>query len=195
MNQQNRVDIGRLWVGVAQMYNKEITKAALTIMLNAISDLPAAAVAKALQDWAGKNTLNRHPSPAELRNMVCPVPEAKALAIEAATRVTQAVSKFGWCDGTGARAFIGELGWRAVQRIGGWQYLCENLGAELQLTTVQAQIREQCLATLQLGEAGVLDEPPALPGKGDKLPQLTSVVKELAQAKDLNKKEDTGCDS
>lgn len=177
-----RIRLGNLWLNIAQIYGRDITKAALSLMLDSIADLDPREVERVLHDWAGKSKLNRHPSPAEVRELVCPEADPKHLAVEAAARVVAAVAKFGWNNLADAREYIGALGWRAVERLGGWQYLCENLGVTLQVTTVQAQVRDLCLATNQLAAAGIDDQPIGLPtGK------VAEIVNQTAERLSLNK--------
>lgn len=173
MNSDERVQIGELWIGLAQTYGRDLSRAALTVMLNAISDLQFDAVKKAMNQWAGYSKLNRHPSPAELREIILPTIPTLTTAREAASRAIEAVSKFGWCNSADARSYIGELGWKGVERFGGWQYVCENLGTTLDVTIFQAQLRDICETTLTLGAHGLMDTPPTLPEK--KRTELTSI--------------------
>lgn len=120
-----------------------------------LADLDQAQVATAYQEWR-RNAANRtFPLPAQIRDMIEPqiTPEFKAREI--AARITGAVPQFGWNNGKAAEAFIGPDGWALVQRIGGWQYLCENLGHRLSVTTLQAQLRDQLEGTLRYGAAAV----------------------------------------
>jgi len=63
-------------------------------------------------------------------------------AKELASKIIQAVSKFGWSNQAEAMAFIGPIGEDIVRRWGGWAYVCQNLGTTIDLTTFQAQIRD-----------------------------------------------------
>lgn len=188
MNQRERVMIGELWISLSQVYGKDISKSAIGLMLSAVEDLPFAAVESVMRDWVRTTKLGRHPNPAEIREKISPPVDQRSQAIEAATRVIASVSKFGWNNGREARAYIGELGWRAVERIGGWPYLCSNLGVGLSITTVQAQVRDLCESTLKLGDAGVHDQPIGLPEpkRRDNQQSLTSannIVKDLMTTK------------
>lgn len=162
MNTQQRNLIGERWIGLAQMYGKEVTKSALTIMLTSIEDLDPAKVLQALDKWAVNSKLARHPFPAELRELINPKVENRDLAIETTQRIRQAVSKFGWPNPDQARAFIGEEGWVAVSRMGGWQWLCQNLGVEIPEHAFIAQTRDALNSRLNLESAGIDTSKPAI---------------------------------
>lgn len=42
-------------------------------------------------------------------------------------RVVRAVSKFGHCNPVQARIFVGDLGWKVIEELGGWGNLCRLL--------------------------------------------------------------------
>ena len=81
-------------------------------------------------------------SPANLRPYIEPSLNDVDQAVSVASKALEAVAKFGWCNPDKAMAYIGDAGWVAVQRFGGWEYICTNLGTEISLTTFQAQIRD-----------------------------------------------------
>lgn len=173
MNQEERLAIGKMWLALAGMYGKEIDAAALKIMLDAVSDLDSKRIAHALMDWAQNSKQNRHPLPADVRSFVKPETDKDAASREAASRVSTAVSKFGYTNPEEARAFVGELGWHIVERHGGWSYLCQNLGVTIDLTTFHAQARDLAKATLIRGHDGITNAP-ALPTADDRLSQMLS---------------------
>jgi len=99
------------------------------------------------------------PSVAALRQYVLPEQSDDQLAVDVASRVFQAVSDIGYSNQTAARAFIGDLGWLAVNKYGGWIYICENLGKEIQITSFQAQIREISKSIIYKAKMGIEDGP------------------------------------
>lgn len=86
-------------------------------------------------------------------------PEAEA--IEAAARIVQAVNRIGYTNPDAAKEFIGELGWRAVTRFGGWLAVCETMTPE-NVTTMQAQFRQLSKATLSRVEYGLEEFAPVI---------------------------------
>lgn len=162
MTQQERIKIGELWIGLANMYGKEITKKALSIMLSSVSDLDPDVVIVALEEWPMKSKLGRHPFPVEIREAVAPKAETKDLAITTAARIKDAIGRFGWCNEEQAKSFIGNDSWIFVERWGGWSYLCQNLGVTIPETTFLAQCRDIITADLNLGRLGFDSQRPAL---------------------------------
>lgn len=73
-------------------------------------------------------------------------------SLDLVTRITDSVSKYGWIGFNEAQAYIGPRGWEVVRRIGGWQYLCQELGVSIQLTTFQAQARETLKSLTRISE-------------------------------------------
>lgn len=151
MTQQDRIEIGEMWLGLAAMYGKEIQRAALSMMLDAVSDLPADRVKIALREWARVSKNRSHPLPADLIAQVFPTVDDDSMAREIASRIVGAVSKFGWPNPTEAKQYIGDVGWGIVERYGGWLFVCQNLGVTLELGTFQAQARDLVKAQLMIG--------------------------------------------
>jgi hypothetical protein len=159
MNQSERILVGEMWIALTQMFGKEITGPALSMMLNSVSDMPFVKVERFMKSWAMKSKIGRHPYPSEIREFVDPTPDHVALALEATGRVIQAIGKFGLYEPAAAKEWIGSLGWRGIKRFGGWAYLCENLGLTLNQATFTAQLRDILKAQLDLGDMGIDDEP------------------------------------
>ncbi len=73
-------------------------------------------------------------------------------SLDDVTKICDAVSKFGWTGFTEAQNYIGPRGWEVVRRIGGWQYLCQELGVNISITTFQAQARETLKSLKRISE-------------------------------------------
>lgn len=163
MNSQERIRIGEIWINTAEVYGKEIKDAGLRIMLDAVSDLPFEAVLSALRDWPRVSKQQRHPFPAEVREMAGGGVSADAEATAAATRVQQAITRFGWPNGKEAQLFIGSLGWTVVQRLGGWLRVCEMVGVDYDKSAFFAHAKSIAKSEAEYSRAGRHDEPPQLP--------------------------------
>lgn len=142
MNQNERIKIGEMWIGIAAMFGKEISSTALKIMLDAISDLPFEKTYLAMNDWVKSSKQSRHPFPAELRSLVNPQLEDLDQGKLLASKINEAVSKFGYSNYAKAMEYIGPIGKKVVDRFGGWSYLCENLGSNIQTGMFIAQARD-----------------------------------------------------
>lgn len=171
--------IARMLIDMARFYGTELEERQLEMYVEMFARFEMSLVLRAGKEYVADIKNTRFPMPPHkiLENYLPRGADERSMAIEAANRAVAAVSKFGWPSPEKAREYVGELGWRAIERMGGWQYFCENLGVTLQLTTVQAQIRDACEATLRLGDAGIFDRPIGLPeSRGEKKRSLTSAA-------------------
>ena len=144
MNNAQKNELGKIITLTAFYYDKPVSRELIDLMINDLSNLEFNSVYKAYEDYR-KNPKNKFfPMPSQIIGMVNPKSDSNDLAKESASRVIEAVSKFGWSNSEEAKTYIGSVGWSAVQRFGGWGYICENLGVNLQQTTFYAQIRDLC---------------------------------------------------
>lgn len=152
MSTDERLKIGELWLGLAGAMGHQLSASALSMMLEAVDDLDPYQVCHFLKNWMRGPNGRKFPLPADLRELCGAAVDDKTVALDASSLVIGAVSRFGIYQQRAAREHIGEPGWTAVERIGGWEYLCQNLGTRtLPLTTVQAQVRDVCEAQIKLG--------------------------------------------
>lgn len=159
MNQDERNILANEIHETANFYGKyDLSKEDISMMLNVLqkhySEFGLNDFLKAYHSYKqdGKNTF--FPSPSQLRKYLSPEIDDDTVAISTASKVVQAVSKFGWSNASDARAFVGELGWAGVQRFGGWMAVCENLGESINLGTFQAQLREILKSEIKVQKAG-----------------------------------------
>jgi hypothetical protein len=116
------------------------------------------------------------PSPRTVLDKLRPPVDDDALAIEAASRVIGAISKFGYCNPSEACEYIGELGWAIVDREGGWVALCEKVESR-QLPALRAQWRDLAKSIL-LRARDADNTPPGLPA-GTPKPSLPTGVQRI----------------
>jgi hypothetical protein len=180
------IPIEKMLLNMARFYNYELEKRQLEMYVNVLQQFPETVVMRAGQDYMRdiKNTRFPIPPHSILKDYLPQKPDQKDLAREAASRVIAALSKFGAPNGSAAKEYIGELGWMAVQRHGGWLVLCETTGNGFGLTPptmLQAQIRDLCESTQNLAAAGIHDQPIGLPEA--KASRVLDIVKTLAEKK------------
>jgi len=70
---------------------------------------------------------DHYPSIRELNNLLSGTPDKDTLARITAMNILGAIPKFGYCNWTEAKVYIGELGVKVVDRFGGWPTVCEML--------------------------------------------------------------------
>ena len=148
----------------AVFYDAPMNEIKLKLYAEVLQSESVEKLAEAFKHFRHKPGQKFLPMPADILAFCNPKGDPDSDAREAAARIVQAVGKFGYMQGSAASKFIGSLGWRVVERIGGWQYLCENLGTNIDVTTFTAQARDLCKATWARGDLN--DTPPELPPPG-----------------------------
>jgi hypothetical protein len=149
MKNEQKARIAQIWAMLAAYYRTKLDDAVLMMYAEDVSDLDFESVQSALSGYR-KNPKNKFmPMPAQIREMIQPLSvDPDSASREIAARITAAIPKFGWCNGQEAREYIGEVGWSVVQRQGGWAYVCEHHGMNIDPTSFQAQVRELAKSTL-----------------------------------------------
>lgn len=141
-NADQRQKLGVLIQNMATYYGRKFDRPVISMMIDDLQDLPFVQVEMGYNAYR-KNAKNTFfPLPAAIRQLILPEPTEDMQAREIASRISQAVTKFGHPNELEAQEFVGEVGWRVVQRKGGWNYICQNLGVTLDATVFEAQTRE-----------------------------------------------------
>ena len=169
------------FVLTAKNYDKDLDFDLAKMVTEDLEDLGFEECMKALVAYR-RNPQNKFwPKASDIREIVMPTINGKDAARETSMRIVQSVSKFGYMQGSEARTFVGELGWVAIERIGGWQYVCTNLGVTLDVGTFIAQIRDLLESQANLRKLGHdLDQPVQILGSNNKMsgafPKLESAA-------------------
>ena len=143
-----------------------------------LSDLDVTSCIETYNRWRRNPSNKKFPLPAEIRELVNPgeFVAIESQAREIAARICGAVPRFGWNNAKQAELFIGPEGWSAVQRQGGWQYLCEQMGSNINPATFQAQIRDQIEGSLRYGGAVIERSIGVLPQRGTGLTSIKEIM-------------------
>lgn len=161
--------------------------AVLKMYAGDLADLDERKCIEAYHKWRRNPQNKTFPLPAQIRELVAPEQfvSVEAQAREIAKRICGAITKFGWNNGKSAQVYIGPEGWSAVQRCGGWSYLCENHGRFLNPTTFEAQVRDLLEGQLKYGMPVMEEKIQALSeAKSRGLEPIGDVLKQLTQGKD-----------
>ncbi len=158
----NQDAIKKLLVGLSAYYQQQIPDVALSMYAEDLADIPAHLVQNAAREYRRNPKHTRFPLPAALRAIAIPEDDPEGAAREAAARIIGAVEKNGWPNPDRARAYIGELGWAVVQRLGGWPSICQTLD-QTDIGVFQAQARDLAKVLHGKSKSGTLDEAPGLP--------------------------------
>jgi hypothetical protein len=108
------------------------------------------------------------PSVIALRDYLDPVLSNEARALEITSRLVQSISKFGYSNPEGAKQHVGEIGWLAVRRWGGWAQICQQHGVTLDANQFFAQTRNMVLGFIEQEKNGMLNDRKMLEFAGEK---------------------------
>lgn len=161
LNQQQRDILGAKILESAIYYGKDFSNQQVSMFINALEKyMPdtvenyISAIDRYCMDGANKF----FPSPMQLRVYIENKLSRDSEASATAAAIRRAVSDHGWSAPEKARAQIGELGWQIVNDMGGWLYICENLGVDLNPSTFFAQTRDVAKSYLERNEKIAINE-------------------------------------
>ena len=166
----NTMQIKKLLIGLAEYFEKALTPGQLSMYSEDLEEFTLEEIGLAIQAVRRNPAQKFFPLPASLREEI--VGNARDEALEASNRILEGMTRFGYTNPERAKQFIGELGWRVVEREGGWQYLCQRVQGD-DLPILKAQWRELAAATIRRGNAGI-DSAPALP-KFERKAEFTAI--------------------
>lgn len=126
----------------ASYYGKVLSDEVLKMYEHDLKNYPEDLCLQILNSW--RLAHKEFPLPVNIINKINELQKDPLLdAGLIAARITGAVRKFGYANPKDAKEFIGAHGWYLVQQKGGWTFICENLGLNLNITTFEAQNRNQ----------------------------------------------------
>lgn len=163
----HRMELLTQLVAMSELYGRTLTEGALRMMADDLSDLDHEAVMAALVKYRRSEAGKFFPSVGQIRQLVCPELSDESESRDVASRIVEAMSKYGWTNPEKSRTHIGELGWMVVQREGGWQSMCEKTNND-DLPILKAQWRELAKTLRSQALRGSLDKPPGLLPEGHK---------------------------
>jgi hypothetical protein len=179
MTNNEKTELAKIYAATCKAFDKSLEPDVLRMQIEDLSDLDFSKVVAALAKYRQDEKSITWPRAGKIRALVNPLMSRDSLANEAASRIREAIGLFGWPNGDQARKHIGELGWMVVERSGGWSYLCENHGVELQPLTFHAQARDLSKAILESKEVGVLDQPIQIEKSESNVLDFKNLLKEV----------------
>lgn len=143
----------------ASYYGFNLNPQILTMYVDDLSDLPIDQVIWAYGEYR-KNPKNRvSPLPAQIREIVQPNISEDDQANLIASKITESINKFGWNKPNEVKEYVGSIGWAAIEGWGGWLYICENHGKNLNPTAFNAQNRGNIKSMLLENKVQVVSTP------------------------------------
>lgn len=159
--EEKRKHIRKLLLGLAEYFRFQITsRELLNAYVEDLEDLDLNALGVAIK--RARRESKFFPLPAVIREYI--LGSTKDEAQEAAGKIVEAIHKFGWPNPDKARALIGELGWKVVEREGGWENLCKSIQDYSELGMRKAQWRELAGAIARRGGLHSVQNNPQLEG-------------------------------
>lgn len=157
-----KIEIIGMIVALSAYYQQEFKDNVIAMYAEDLEDLDLESLRREFHAYRRDPKNTRFPLPAQIRARISPTQTDEGEAHEAAARIAQAISKFGWVNPEPARKFIGELGWLVVARDGGWRTVCETLDRD-NIGILKSQWKALALTLHGRAKAGVIEEAPALP--------------------------------
>lgn len=155
----HRQQIAKALLGLAEYYDKQLTKNQIDMYVQDLSDLALEDLIRAVELYRKDARNDRFPLPAKLKGTIQPPDDQRAR--DAVGLVLTAVSRIGPYRDSDAREFIGELGWKVVKMQGGWEEVCNSLTNDNK-PILSAQWRELAVSLINKTRIGIIDEKPGL---------------------------------
>lgn len=165
-----QIEFAKIMRGLAEVYGRTISTEMMKIYSLALEDLSIQELKNAVRLYVSNSTNAFFPTPGQLRAMITPSDDQQAR--EASARIREALTQFGGDYDyhiKRAREHIGELGWKVVEKMGGWSRMTRMSEADLG-PVAQAQWRELASSILARHRMGIFDEAPSIefkPKKGE----------------------------
>lgn len=168
----------------ASYYGKTLSAPILEMYVDDLKEFPEEKIIAAYAAYR-KNPKNKtFPLPAQIIEILSPEVSPNTQAHEIASRIRESIGRFGYSNPPEAEQYIGPIGWKIVKRMGGWSYLCQEVGLSIQPDAFFAQCREMAKSQQELDALGMVDSPELLDFKSDSK-RVGALISGLAQAKSL----------
>ena len=190
LSQEERNQLGIKLTKVALLFGVEKTGEQISMFIQTMQEFFPSSCEKyinAIDVYCSDEKNKFFPTPVQLRGYIQGELSKRATGNEVATRIQYAISKFGYPNPKEAAEHIGELGWNYIQRLGGWEYLCQNFGVSIHTTTFHAQCRGCIESMIETSHLGIFNQPIGIPA-----PRSQGLLssKEIFQGKELPQLED-----
>ncbi len=171
------LDVKKELLYMASAFNRPLSDQVLKWYIDILANKNPDDIIKALRRWAIETKRPEMPTPGQILSLIDPKINFDNEATEAAARIIQAIARFGYSNPLEAKNFIGELGWRVVERYGGWGHLCGKMGTEINEGVFIAHAKALAKVTLERESMGIDDQPPKLGASDPRLKELVSKIK------------------
>lgn len=174
MTHEQLRNLKAMLITMSAYYQHRLDDTVVIMYADDLKDLEFSDVVQALARYRKDPRHRKMPLPAEVRGLIETPLSDEDQAREAAARIVQAMSKYGYTNPDRAREFIGSVGWLIVEREGGWTSLCQRTTDD-QLPVLKAQWRELARGLITRARLGQLETPPALPTNSSDMGSKTAL--------------------
>lgn len=143
-HEPTQTDVIKALMVMATIYEKALTEEAADMLVNDLAEYEPARILRALKIC--RIELNRFPTLAEIVKRTSTQSDS-GQAHDIVGNIFKAISWHGYNNPQAARSMIGEVGWKAVQFMGGWQYLCDTPSDDLHI--LRAQLKKSVESALE----------------------------------------------
>lgn len=171
-----RIEVGKIVIGLAEYYEKQITPSQLDMYVDDLMEIDPPDLLQAIRIYRKDPKNDKFPLPGKLIGMIRLPDDQKAR--DAVARIMTAIARIGNYRTADAQAFVGELGWEVVKLQGGWEDVCKGITDDNK-GILQAQWRELAISLLNKHRLGLTNEAPTLefrPKKTGSLENLGSMI-------------------
>lgn len=151
--QEQRNKFASTYITACKFFDKDIPIEMAKMAVDALQDLDFEMCIQALMKHMSE-TGKFWPKISDIRSIVSPKLDNTDQGKLIASKIYEAIGKFGHSNYLQAMEYVGETGKRAVNKFGGWTLICEQVGPIIQPTTFIAQIRD--LVTVLLKEQATI---------------------------------------
>jgi len=182
-----KTEIAKIYSATCKQFDKILEPDVLKMQVEDLADLDFEKIIQALHEYRRDSKNNQWPRANKIRQIVNPIASDDSVANEVASRIRYSVSKFGHCNRNEAMEYIGEMGAAIIERMGGWQYICENLGLALNPATFHAQCRDVAKSIQEQAKLGIYNQPIgiSLQSQPAQLNKAQNIILELANKKSM----------
>lgn len=169
---------------LAEYYNRTISATVLGMYVEDLMVLSPEELQHAAKLYRCDGSNKFFPIPAVLIELARPRQSAQDAARDAATLILDCLARDGYTNPDRAKARMGDLAWKVVERMGGWTRLCQEVSNQ-NLTMYAAQVRELAAVVARKAERGEIDTPPSLPENKTVAIKAMNAVMEKATLKQI----------
>lgn len=176
---EEKKEITRLYDLTCKAFDKNLERDVLKMQVEDLEDLNFNDIHNALIQYRRDSRNQFWPKANKIRELINPKMSIDAQSVAIATKIREGITTYGWANLRAANANLGEMAWVVVERLGGWQYICENHGLNLNPGTFHAQARDVAKSLLESNSIKQIEHVALNKPNNDVLTALDFKIKEL----------------